>query len=268
MLSIVLICTLGTGVTAWWLPQRYDAVTLLSPVTRQSGGGSLTALGSAVSQLGGLASLAGLSVNSDSEKAVIIATLESEALTQRFIRDNDLLPILFASRWDARLKRWDVKRPDEVPTIWIGERYFSKRVRSVTENAKTGLVTLTIRWTDPTVAARWANSLVKLANDDLRDQAIEESERDISYLSDQVVKTNVLQLRDAIYSLMENEIKEEMLARGSEQYALKVVDPAIPPERPSFPPRLLWALAGFSAGVVLALLIALMRDSLSSRRVE
>jgi hypothetical protein len=72
---------------------------------------------------------------------------------------------------------------------------------------------------------------VKLANDDLRDQAIEESERDISYLSDQVVKTNVLQLRDAIYSLMENEIKEEMLARGSEQYALKVVDPAIPPER-------------------------------------
>jgi len=47
---------------------------------------------------------------------------------------------------------------------------------------KTGLVTLSITWNDPNIAAKWANGLVRMANDYLRDQAIEESERNIAYL--------------------------------------------------------------------------------------
>jgi len=263
LLFMMAICTVAAVVVVLVTPRKYEANVLLYPVSNQSGSGALGALGSAVSSLGGLASLAGLNLTaSGGAKAEAVATLQSEALTERYIRDNDLLPVLFSDDWDPAQKKWKTNRAGKIPTLWRGNRYFEGSVRKVLENAKTGLVTLTITWKDPKVAAQWANDLIKLTNDYLRDKAIDEAERNIGYLNEQAAKTNVVEVHKAIYTLMESEIKKEMLARGSKEYALKVIDPAVAPEKQSYPRPLLWTAAGTLLGLMLGLFAAAIRQAL------
>jgi LPS O-antigen subunit length determinant protein (WzzB/FepE family) len=112
-------------------------------------------------------------------------------------------------------------------------------------------------------AAQWANDLVKVTNDYLRAKAIEKSERHIEYLKQQAAATDIAQLRSAIYSVLESEIKNAMLARGNDEYALKVIDPATVPERRSSPKRAVWVSVGFVSGLFLAIAFVFFRRSWS-----
>jgi uncharacterized protein involved in exopolysaccharide biosynthesis len=246
-----------TTVAALAMPQTYESTITVSPVSEAPGSGQLSALGGLATQFGGLASLAGLSVGGDSKKAESLAVLQSRALTNEYIRQNNLLPVLYADQWDAKNNRWDVSDQSSVPTLWEANEKF-KKIRTVSTDNKTGLVTLTIAWTDPKAAADWANDLVKMTNDYLRTAAIEESERNIAYLREQATKTDIVGVKQAIYSILQTEINKAMLARGSDQYALKIIDPAVPPESPSSPNVRVWALAGLFGGLMLSLLIAVI----------
>jgi uncharacterized protein involved in exopolysaccharide biosynthesis len=139
--------------------------------------------------------------------------------------------------------------------------YFRKDVLNVTENVKTGLVSLTVTWKEPQIAAEWANGLVKLTNDYLRDKAIRDSQRNIDYLNDQALKTATVEIRTAIFTVMETEIKKEMVAKGSEEYSLKIVDPALAPEKQSFPKPPLWIAGGLFIGLVFGVVAAVTRSA-------
>lgn len=263
--TILLTTALGAllaGGISLIVRDKYEASVLLLPVTSQQGSSALGSITSAVSQLpgvGSLMSLSGLSTGG-SNRAESIATLQSEVLTERYIRENDLLPILFARKWDAASKSWKVSDPDDRPTPWKGSRYIREHVRTISEDNKTGLVLLTMTWTDPRLAAQWANGLVELTNDYLRDKALRDSESHIAYLRSQIDTTSDVELKNVIYSLIESEIKKAMMARGDAEYALKVVDAAVVPEKPSSPKRWLWTLAGALIGFGLSLGAGLIRN--------
>lgn len=244
-------------------PKMYEASIIVSPESNTPGSGQMGGggLGGLMSQFGGLASLAGLALGQDSRKAESVAVLQSEYLTENYIRSQNLLPVLYWDKWDRQHQRWTVTNPRKIPTIWKAGQHFKKSIREVKTDTKTGLVTMTITWYDPETAAKWANDLVKLTNDYLRTKAINESDRNINYLNQQAAKTDVVGVKQAIYTILQNEIGREMLARGSEEYALKVIDPAIAPELPSSPRKLLWTLLGFFSGLVLALFAVFARMS-------
>lgn len=261
---VAILTTVGAvtaGVLAFVVPKTYKAEIMVAPVSSTSSGGGLGgALSSVVSQLGGIASLAGIAGNMDNKKAEEIAVLQSETLTQAYIENNQLMPVLFASKWDAHQQRWKVSDPEDTPTLWLANEYFRKKVRTVDTDAKTGLVTLTIAWKDPKLAAEWANGLVKMTNDYLRQRAIEETQRNITYLNEEASKTNVMEAKQAVYTILQSEINKEMLARGSQEYALRVVDRAFPPERPTSPRPVLWVLLGALGGMALGVMTALTRS--------
>jgi uncharacterized protein involved in exopolysaccharide biosynthesis len=260
---ITLLVTFAVGLTAVLTPRKYTATVLLSAVSNRTGGGGLGGASSALGQIGGLASLAGLSLRGDSEKSEAVATLQSDALTMRYIRDHNLLPVLFAKEWDPVAKTWRVSNPEKKPTLWRASERFKHDVRDVTESTKTGLITLTVTWTDPHIAADWANELVKLTNDSMRERAITDTERNIAYLNAQAAKTDIAQVRTAVYAILESEIRRAMIARGTEEYALKVLDPAVAPELPSAPKRTIWVIVGFVTGLLLSVFIVLVRESWS-----
>jgi uncharacterized protein involved in exopolysaccharide biosynthesis len=262
IISIAAAVTLAAAIAAWTLPKSYEASVLVIPITEDSGAGRLGALGATLSQLGNIASLAGIAGPANGMRAESLATLQSEALTERYIDSQKLLPVLFSRLWDPMNKRWKTDDPRKIPTLWKGNALFKSNIRSVSENPKTGLVTISIAWRDPRLAAQWANDLVRVTNETLRDKAIAESERNISYLNGQVSNTNVVELRNALYMLMEAEIKKEMLARGSESYALKVIDPAVAPERQSSPRPVLLIILGALGGVAMAIVGVLSRERL------
>jgi uncharacterized protein involved in exopolysaccharide biosynthesis len=234
---------------ALFTPKQYEAAIRMVPASDANGAGQLGNLAEVASQLVGLTSLTGVSMGANQAKQEAIATLESQVLTTQFIDRETLLPVLFARRWDSEKNAW---KNAEQPTAWEANRLFRRSICEVTESAKTGVITLTITWRDPQKAADWANGLVKLANDYLRQQAIDESARNIAYLTKQAGETSVVGVQNAIYSLLEAEFKKQMIAKGRDQYALRVVDPASAPTRASSPRTLAWSFAAACLGAILA----------------
>jgi uncharacterized protein involved in exopolysaccharide biosynthesis len=255
--TVLVIATVFAAVafiTAVLSQRRYEASVVLSPISSGPGSqfGGLNAMSS---QLGGLAALAGFSVVGDSRKAESIAVLQSQALTERYIEKNDLLPILYSTQWDPARHTW----AEKAPTLWDASQFWRKSVAKVSTDTKTGLVTLTVRWTDPNLAAAWANGLVALTNDYLRNKAIADSEKNIAYLNDQAAKTTVVEAKQAIYAILQTEINKLMLARGSDEYAFRVIDPAVSPEKPFSPRPLLWSAASLMLGLFMGVFVVLLR---------
>jgi uncharacterized protein involved in exopolysaccharide biosynthesis len=252
----VIACTIIVGVVSFLVQKQYDAVIVISPVTSTSE----KSLGAgALGSLGGLAALAGMSLGSDSKKNESLATLESQAILQRYIVENNLMPILYEDKWDARRGKWTVTDPDTMPTLWKAIQFFKKDIRTISTNSKTGVVTLTVRWREAATAAKWANGLVKITNDYERERAIAESDRNIAYLTQQAAATDVVGIKQAIYNLLQSEISKNMIARGTPEYAFKVIDPALVPEKAAFPLKKVWVAAGFVGSFLLAALVVLAR---------
>lgn len=247
---------------AFLMPIRYSATAVLSPVTQRADSGrSMGSLGALASEVGGgLAALAGFATTADAAKNEAVEMLQSEALTERYITDNQLLPVLYARKWDAQRGVWRVTGK-QVPTLWHANRFFDKSIRKVSTSPKTGLVSLTITWTDPQLAAKWANDLVHLTNDYLRNKALAETERHIAYLNVEAAKTQMIEARQAVFSVLRNELDRAMLARGSEEYAFKVLDPAVAPEEATSPVKKLWALGGLALGLFLGTSFSFLRSA-------
>jgi uncharacterized protein involved in exopolysaccharide biosynthesis len=258
IMGVTFVCTLLAIVAASVLPKQYEAESVVAPVSSSSAG-AIGAMGSVVSQLGGLASLAGINMGADEKETESIAVLQSEALTESYIRDNNLLPVLYADLWDSQRGEWKPMEAEDVPTLWKATRYFRKGVRRVKTDNATGLVTVTVTWKDPELAAQWANGLVALANEYLRRKAIEESELNIAYLNEEAKRTDLVGAKQAIYTILQNEINKAMLARGRAEYAFKVIDPAKSPEIHASPIKLLWLVAGMVFGMFLSIFYVFVR---------
>jgi len=225
----------------------YRAEILLATVEENPSAG---ALGSLVDQFGGLAALAGAGMPATTGLGYeALATLGSRGFIEAFIRDYDQLPVLFEELWDPDNQQWDTDVPEEAPTLSDGYLVFSEEIMKVSENKTTGLVTLAIEWKDRELAAEWANRLVQLVNERLRTRAIEEADRSIRYLNQELEKTSVLELQQAIYRLIENHIRTRTLANVREEFAFKVIDPALPLD----PDKFIRPNRGFIIGIGLIL---------------
>ena len=94
IILITAIFAVGSVVYALSVPNQYKATALLAPA--QSDGGGLS---SALGQLGGLASLAGVSIGGgeSSESQIAQEIMKSWSFVETFISDNDLEVEVFAA---------------------------------------------------------------------------------------------------------------------------------------------------------------------------
>jgi len=70
---------------------------------------SLSELRGKANSLGGIASLAdlaGINVGNNDELEKSLATLTSRRFTDEFIMDENILPVIYSDRWDAKSKSW------------------------------------------------------------------------------------------------------------------------------------------------------------------
>ena len=131
---------------------------------------------------------------------------------------------------------------------------FDTRIRGISEDRRTGLITMEFTWTDSTVAAAWANEMVRKVNREMRARAIAETTKTIEYLTTELDKTNVVSVEQAINKVIEGSIKKRSIAAVRDEYAFKVVDPAAPadPRRPDSPRLVYYVLAAPFVGVLFA----------------
>jgi capsular polysaccharide biosynthesis protein len=255
---VTLACVAGGAVLAFVPKKQYQAAVVMSAVSEAPGGGA--GLGGLIGQFGGLASLAGISLSGSGLDKEAIATLRSRTFTMRFIEERNLLPVLFASRWDPERQSWKPRWFGDDPNLADAFQKFDRKIRDVSQDRRSGLVSLTIRWSDPALAAEWANELVERVNVEMRTRAVAESRRNIEYLEKQAAVAQVAAVRDSISRVIENEVRRSMLAAVRNDYAFRVIDPAVALDEDEFvsPNRKLLLAASFGAGVALGLLLALV----------
>lgn len=239
----------------------YRAEVLLAPVPTDGNEATSTLMG----QLGGIAALVGGSVaNSKDRTAESVATLRSRSLASDFIRELNLKPVLFPAKWDADQQKW--RDPDEVPTDFDAYDLFDKNIRTVNLDRRTGLVSVTMEWRDPALAASWANRLVTAVNLRRRNEAIHEAQQTIKYLEQQLPRTSSVEIQQSIYRLIETQLKTIALANAREEYAFRVIDPAAVPERRVWPKRSLIVALGIVFGLLVAAGAVFVRRALARER--
>jgi hypothetical protein len=222
LLAASLCGALLVGLMAFNLRNVYRGQALIFPVVDNG----MNAQGAIGDQLGGLASLVGVDLGTRAgSKEEAYATLNSPGLKRDFISAHDLLPVLFFDRWDAAKHAWRTGK--RVPSLDDGVEYF-KDVCSITQDRRTGVITVRVDWYDNQQAAQWANDFVGLANQRLRDAATVVAQRNIDFLQQEAAKTDNVGLRQAIYRLMESQIRDAMVASVEREYAFHTVDPALP----------------------------------------
>ena len=242
IMGITIVCIALAVAYALSAPDVFKAETLLAPATDENSDAS-----SIPSQFGGLASMAGVSMPSDSNLERALATLETRAFLLKFVEEKNLLPVIFEDFWDVASNSWKLQVGQDA---FIPEDGVSA-IRSAVEVDldKSGFITLSISWKDPEVAAEWANDLVKQLNKQLREKAITDSQKRVVYLEQELAKTTLQDMRAMLYNLLESEKQKAMLANVNEDFALEVIDPAVAPQTREKPKRkLIVALGGVCGG--------------------
>jgi uncharacterized protein involved in exopolysaccharide biosynthesis len=249
ILSITLLFGLAAVFIALTATPIFRAEVVITEVHEQGMGGA----GGALSQLGGLASVAGISLGANNSGRPSQAILKSRHLVEEFVKRNKLVPELFPN-----------VRPQ--PTLWLAVRQFQGNILKISDDQRQSKTTVSIEWTNPETAARWANGFVALANEIIRARALAESTSNVAYLKDQIARTNVVELQKVMYDLIESETKTLMLANARAEYAFTVVDPAVAPEIRISPRRVIIVSVGIGAGLFFSLILVLVLDRVSRRR--
>jgi uncharacterized protein involved in exopolysaccharide biosynthesis len=241
----------GAGGATYSLLQTpvFEAKVVLSPAQQTQGSGASSLL----AQFAPIAGIAGISASPQFG----VATLQSVQFAEEFIIKNDLLPTLLEGVEGAE---------DQKPDIRDGVRIFQQQVAKIASDVKTGLVTITVSWKDPNMAAAWANELARAANDTIRDRALATAERNLAYLKAELPTTTSVTVQESIGRLLDQEMQTVMLAKGNPEYAFKVIDPAKVPKTRSSPNRTQITLVSLIAGGLLGVLFVFVQRAVRSRR--
>lgn len=267
---MILLATFGAAIVAagisLLLPNIYRAEVILAPTAAgdQKGDG----IGKALGSFGGLASLAGVSLGGGGSNEENLAVLKSRDFLWKFVQEKKLMPILFEDRWDKAANRWKESDPKKQPGQLVVHRLFVKEgLMMVETEKKTSLITVSIEWKDPKLAAEWANSLVEYLNQYLAERSIQRSERNLKYLNEALSKAQVEDFRKALLDLITQDTKNAMLASAQKDFGFKVIDPAVEPDRKAKPKRAIIVLLATVLAGIISILIALMSDRRNAKKI-
>jgi LPS O-antigen subunit length determinant protein (WzzB/FepE family) len=275
IVAVTAAFALASVIFAISLPNKYEASALLTPAQNSSAGlsGVLDNLGG----IGGLASLAGVKVGGGGgEAAIAQEILLSWGFVEKFIEENDMAVEVFAADgwnkeknqlsidnnlYDNDENRWTRNPPSGKtvnPTSWEIYEKFLEMV-SISTNKKTGLISLSVEYFSPYIAKQWVDQLVVAINQYMQQRKLQMVNTNIEYLEAQILKTSIAGMKEVFYTVIEEQIKNKMLAEASPEYVFVTVSPAMVPEEKSQPKRALICILGVLLGGMLSVAFVLIR---------
>ncbi|WJG10398.1 Wzz/FepE/Etk N-terminal domain-containing protein [Aliiglaciecola sp. LCG003] len=250
------------------IPNSYKSEMLLVP-SQNDGKGSL---GGLASQFGGLASLAGVNLGGNESSRIdqAVERLISWPFLNKFVADHNLKAIIVAVKgWDASknelIYNEDIYNPEtkawignNEPTSWKTYRKL-KTMLSISNDPKTGMLTIAVEHYSPQIAYEWVNLLKADINLLYQQYDMQESRKNIEYLKSKIETTNINEMKSVFYNMIEAQTQTLMLAEVSDEYLIKTVVPAMVAEEKSKPRRAFMCILGTLMGFILGLLIIFIR---------
>jgi tyrosine-protein kinase Etk/Wzc len=199
ILKAMAVCTGASLVLAFALPQRYTAKTTIMPPQQQNSS-IATALTSQLSNLNGLASLAGGSLGLKTPNDMYVAMLHSQAVE------------------DAMIDRYGLMKEYHCKYIAQARKVFERRF-DVEGNGKDSLIHISVEDKDPERAAQMANDYVDQFRKLSQGLAITEAAQRRAFFETQLEQSKD-KLADAEEALKQTEQSTGMLQLDSQARAL------------------------------------------------
>ncbi|MDA9562025.1 Wzz/FepE/Etk N-terminal domain-containing protein [Gammaproteobacteria bacterium] len=255
------------------LPDIYQSKAIMTPSNNSNSN-----ISRSMQNYAGLAGLAGISIPSGADNALSSQAIQKLNTLSFF--ENNILPNIFLPDLVA-LESFDLNTNTLIydQSIYIKES--NKWVRNlsypgtqapsaqesfenfrghlqISEDKKTGFITLKVKHLSPFIAKEWADLLVSEVNNFYRQKDKSESQRAISFLNKQITSTNLSEIKEAISQLLQEETKKLTFIEANKSYVFEYIDPPAVMEKKSEPVRsticILVALFGFMASIFLVFL--------------
>lgn len=268
---------------SFFLPNIYESETLLAPIEESS---SLRS--GALSELSGLAGLAGITLptsdnSSNSRKA--IEMMRSISFFETHIMPKIYLPDLMAIEyWNAKenLIIYDESIFEKSSDTWVRNYSFPQKLIpsaqeshlvfmedhfDLTEDKDTGYVVLSVKHQSPTIAKEWAETIVNEVNNYYRQKDKSGSEKAVTYLKQQLAKTNLSEIKQVTSSLIQREMQKLTLIEANPNYVFEYIYPPEVMEERSEPYRALIIVLFTLFGGILSFFVVLSRHYFSEENI-
>ena len=256
------------------LPNIYQSNTMLAPVNPSNNiaGG----LGN-YSNLAGLAGVNLPSMQDQGNSVKAIRKISSLSFFENNIMPNIYLPDLMAAKsWNTITNTVDFNediydkdtnawiRPysypqQQIPSSQESFKVFKSNHLSVSEDKKSGFISLSIKHQSPFIAKQWAELVVSEINNFYRMKDKSESEKAVSYLNQQISMTSLSEVKQVLAMLLQDEIKKLTLIEANQFYVFDYIDPPAAMEQKSEPTRALICILSALLGGMLSVLFVLIR---------
>ena len=234
------------------LPNIYESKAILVPVSPSS------AISKTLGGYGGLAGIAGITLPSsvdESNSAKALKKISSLSFFESDILTNIHLPDLMAVKswnyktntlsfddniYNMKSNTWvrDYTYPQQqIPSAQESFEVFISKHLSLSEDKKSGFITLSIKHQSPFIAKKWAELVVNKVNAFYRQKNKLDSEKAVSYLNQQISMTSLSEIKQGIAQLIQEETKKLTLIEANQFYVFDYIDPPAVMEKKLKPNR-------------------------------
>lgn len=265
IIILSLIASIASSIYIFTKPNIYSSHALLNVQEESSSGGGINSI---LNQYAGIASIAGVQIASDANKTeFVIATIKSRDFFKRLYKNDNFLSKLFAiSRvniagyesevyefdediWDAKNSTWKL-RPN------FEKAYASYRDAIVIDQERgTNFIRLSSTHVSPSFSSEMISFIIRNANLAIRERHLDESDKALKYLEELISKTNQSFLQRSITTLIDSQLKVQMIASIREDYFISIIDSPYTPNYKSGPSRLKFIFSFFFITALFSVII-------------
>ena len=269
--KVILLTTLSfflvSSIYIFSQPNQYASSSLLALVEDSDAGGS--GFGDIASRYGGLASVAGVAISkgSSTKSNLVIATIKSRDFFEYLSNIPEIYPFLVASKRyneSSKILELDENIYNSKKMTWVNGKPSTLEAHldflsnmTLSKDKRTEFIYLSFKHISPEFAFRMTKTIISEANNVIRQEHLEESQKSISYLNAALINTSAIATKSSITTLLDAQLKVQMIANVRKEYVIRAIDKPYLPEWKAGPSRLKFIILSSLAGMLISAFFAM-----------
>jgi uncharacterized protein involved in exopolysaccharide biosynthesis len=291
--GIVVVTVFATVIISFFMTNIYQAKAVIMPVTARDSGSGSASLALLAQQFGGLP---GISMPGSTSASEIVCLLKSHILREKIIQQYNLLPILFYKQWDAKRQTWkkgggtsfnlnplyyisslgkafapqtrDAQKKDpDIPDTWDALRLLNEIVM-ISQDFKQNTITISTDFHDPDMTARIVEYFLVTLTNYMSSEAKRVAATNRKYLEEQLGSTTDPFIKQKTYNMIAQQIETGMMAEVKENFAFKVIDPPLAPDKKIKPKRAQMVMLSLIVALFVGIFVAFFREYIEKIRAS
>jgi uncharacterized protein involved in exopolysaccharide biosynthesis len=274
-LITIMSSILAVLISIFLLKDIYRSTAVLMPSSASNSG-----ISSASSSLGGIAAMTGIDIGSDSIDKTKLANqllISLDFYSKLYNSDNNfLINLIAADYYDKKLKKiiFNKRIYDSKNSFWLYYDKTSNKKPSIQDthgdflaivnfeqDLKTKFVNISVQHKSPVFANELLKKIIYELNEQIRVFDNFEAKKSIDFIIDKSNDTTSATFRKTINDMYNSQLHKLMLTEVSDDYAFRIIETPVIPEKKFLPIRsLIVLLSAIMSGMLAILYILVTKD--------